>query len=457
MKRIVPLLMICGLLLSCMAAADMAAYRIGLKKLPSGGETRIGLKSMLGLRPLAAVVEETPGCSIYFEIASDKTEILAADFISGDPIITISLTGELCGNNVAWTITPSTGIAVDTVSQTNAQLQIQISGCESGGSGQIGIEASAGGESETLTIPVTCPVASECTLTAPSHYKELVASTSLEFAYAQGSYFYHLTLPEGEGYYHIHRYDKDLAALGLDLDIDMSGTATLDPFCLGATSTRYYVSAVGMRVWGDPPAQHSVSEIRIYRDDGTLYSQFGKKEYQDMWGAGGVIFALDEAGDRVYIYHQSEKKLYSTNLTGSDAISPKLSGVAVADISSYADKMCFYDGKLFIFDYYNQMVYIHDPSDGSRISSFSIAEEGDGDYDYSGMAVANDKIFISRAHDYDPPYEIKVFDLDGNYLGCIEMDTDTYAGYMEAGSDYVYNFSGGVAEAYDILEFGPVQ
>ena len=294
----------------------------------------------------------------------------------------------------------------------------------------------------------------ECTLTAPTAVKALVASTSLEFAYAQGNYFYHLTLPEGEGYYHIHRYDAGLTALGLDLDIDMSGTQTLDPVCLGATSTRYYVSAAGSRVWGDPPELQAVSEIRIYRDDGSLYSSFGKKEYQDMWSGGAVYFTLDEAGDRIYIYHQVEKKLYSTNLNGSDAISPVLSGVTVADVSNYVNKIDFYNGELFIFDYMNQMVYIHDPADGSRIRSFSMASEGDAEYDYTGYKTTNGRVFVSRDHDYNEPYEIKIFDTDGNYLGCIEMDSDLGPGYLEASSDYIYNFGSGIAEAYDILSFG---
>jgi hypothetical protein len=446
MKRIVLLLIICGLM-SCTATGEMAAYRFGLKKLPDGGETRLGLKSVLGLRP----IEETPGCSIYFEIASDKAEILAADFASGDPIITISLTGELCDNDVAWTITPSTGITVDTVSETNAQLQLQISGCESGGSGQIDIEASAGRESKTLTIPVTCPAAGECTLTVPSHYKELMASTSLEFAYAQGNYFYHLTLPSGESWYRFYRYDKNLTASGFNFITELSGTDPIDPVCIGATSARYYISSFGIMVYEE--AWIDISEIQIYRSDGTKYSYFGLTETDDMWGPGRVYFALDEAGDRIYIYHMSEKKLYSTNLNGSAAISPVLSGVAVADVSDSVDNIRYYDGKLYIFDYYNQMVYIHDPSDGSRISSFSIAATGDGAYDYLGMAVANDKIFISRQHEYESPYEIKVFDLDGTLLGCIEMDS-SIIGYAEANPNYVYNFGGGVAEAYDLLEFG---
>jgi hypothetical protein len=123
-------------------------------------------------------------------------------------------------------------------------------------------------------------------------------------------------------------------------------------------------------------------------------------------------------------------------------------------MSGYDTEIYYYLGTLYIWDYYNQMVYIHDPSDGSRIGSFSVATEGDGDYDYMGCVVANGMIFISRDHEYDPPYEIKVFDLTGTYLGCIEMDTDNGPGYLEASADYVYNFSSGIAEAYDVLGFG---
>jgi hypothetical protein len=295
-----------------------------------------------------------------------------------------------------------------------------------------------------------------CTLTAPLFVKSLVPSMSLEFAAAQGDYFYHLTLPEGEDWYHINRYDKELTTLNFDHGTEISATLPNDPVCFGATSVRYYISVIATRIWGSPPTQQAVSEIQIYRDDGTKYSAFGKRENQDLWGDGRVYFALNEAGDRIYIYHQSEKKLYSTNLNGSDAISPVLSGVSVADVSDWVDCIRYYDGKLFIFDYWNQMVYIHDASNGSRIGSFSIAEEGDGAWDYSNMVVANDKIFISRAHDYEPPYEIKVFNLTGTgiFLGCAEMDTGTYAGYLEASSGYMYNFSGGLAEAYNLLNFG---
>jgi hypothetical protein len=130
--------------------------RFGMKKLTNGGSFKMGMKSVFGLRPV-----ESGECSVLFVLTADREEIVAEDFEVGNPLLNVLLAGELCGKTVSWAVTPSAGITADILSRDNSGLQLEISACPDGGSGQVVIRASAGRKSEALTIPIACPVVPE--------------------------------------------------------------------------------------------------------------------------------------------------------------------------------------------------------------------------------------------------------------------------------------------------------